>query len=471
MILLRAICIFMVALSAAIASEKPNILFILVDDLRPELGSYGAPQVKTPEIDKLAASGMQFQRAYCQIPVCGASRASLMTGMLPTNERFLTYYTRADEDAPNAKTLPQVFKEAGYTTISNGKVFHHSGDSANRSWSQPPWRSKGGYREALDSATMASLSKRERGLIAEKPDVPDEAYADGQIAVRTIEDLKALKQSGRPFFLACGFIRPHLPFYAPKKYWDLYPEGTIQIADNRHRPRNAPKRLRGSGEFRSYQLKDWDLDSEAFHRMMRHGYLASVSYVDALVGRVLATLEELELEESTIVVLWGDHGFHLGEHNFWGKHNTMHLATRVPLILRVPGNAAGKTEALVETSDLFSTLCELAGLEVPDTVQGKSFASVLDDPESPFRDAVFSRYGRKHAGLAIITDRFSYTRYQNTEQEMLYDLKQDPDENVNVAGDPEYAEILKDLRKKLRLRLAEAAGSGDDSSTPNPESP
>ncbi len=440
------------------AGEKPNVLFFFVDDLRPELGSYGARDVQTPEIDRLAESSLQFQRAYCQIPVCGASRASLMTGMFPTNKRFLTYFARADEDAPKARTLPQVFKEAGYTTISNGKVFHIGADSGDRSWSRPAWRPQDGYRKALDPATMATPSKRERGLIAEKPDVPDEAYADGQIAARTIEDLNTLKDSGQPFFLACGFLRPHLPFYAPKKYWDLYPEGSIRIADNRYRPENAPQKLRGSREFRSYQLKNWDLDSEEFHLMMRHGYLASVSYVDALIGKVLEALEELELEESTIVVLWGDHGFHLGEHNFWGKHNTMHLSTRVPLIIRVPGKSTGKTEALVETTDLFSTLCDLAGLEIPNTVQGRSFVQLFDQPEQPFREEAFSRYGNKQAGLAVITDRYSYTRYRNTDQEMLYDLKEDPDENVNVAGDPKYAEVLKDLRKRLERRVTEAEG-------------
>ncbi len=449
--------------SVVMAAERPNVLFIAIDDLRPELGCYGGPQVQTPHLDELAAQGMRFDRAYCQVAVCGASRASLMTGILPTSKRFLKYTSRADEDAPGAATLPETFRKAGYTTISNGKIFHNREDTGARSWSEPAWGPEGGHARSLDPATTKKLSKRKRGRIYELPDVADDAYGDGLVAEKTIKDLQRLKtaastgsgQGGKPFFLACGFIRPHLPFYAPKRYWDLYEREAIQIADNRYRPKDAPKELRGSGEFRSYHLADFTVGSDAWHRMMRHGYMACVSYVDKLVGDVLDELKALELDENTIVVVWGDHGWHLGEHDFWGKHNTMHLSTRVPLIVKAPGKKGGSTEALVETSDIFPTLCGLAGIAVPNTVQGRSFGPLLDKPDQSFRKVAYSRYG---SGDAVITDRFSYTSYRGGTDEMLYDLEKDPDENENVAGNPEYAEIVAKMKKLLRRRQNEAGG-------------
>ncbi len=441
----------------AIAQDRPNVLFIAIDDLRPELACYGGPQVRTPHLDKLAAQGMRFDRAYCQVPVCGASRASLMTGILPTADRFRNYTTRADKDAPGAATLPETFQKSGYTTLSNGKVFHFRDDSEHQSWSEPAWRPDGGSLKSHDPATTERLSaSKKRGRIYESPDVADNAYADGRVAEKSIKDLQRLQQAGKPFFLACGFVRPHMPFYAPKRYWDLYQRDQVQIADNRYRPRDAPEELVGSGEYRSYHLADFDVDSEDFHRLMRHGYMASVSYVDKLVGDVMAELKRLELADNTIVIVWGDHGWHLGEHNFWGKHNTMHLATRVPLIIRVPGRKAGTTEALVETSDIYPTLCSLADIGVPETVQGRSFASLFDHPEQTFREGVYSRI---RSGDAIISDRFTYTAYNGGESEMLYDLRKDPAENENVAGKPEYAETVSVMKSLLKQRQSEAASA------------
>ncbi len=450
--------LIMSPVASASESARPNVLFLLIDDLRPELGCYGSPQVVSPHMDRLASRGMRFDRAYCQVPVCGASRAGLMTGILPTRERFTNYLSRADEDTPGAATLPQVFREAGYTTISLGKVFHIPEDTGEKSWSEPAWRPPGNQMQGLDPETMRRLSERERGRFYERPDVPDDAYPDGQTAVKTIETLRQLHEAGEPFFLASGFLKPHLPFYAPKRYWDLYEHDEIEIADNRRRPRNAPRQLRGSGEFRAYHLADYDEDSGAFHRMMRHGYLACTSYVDKLVGDVLGELDRLGLADNTIIVLWGDHGFHLGEHNFWGKHNTMHLATHVPLIVSVPGKEPGATSAIVETSDIFPTLCELAGIPVPDTVQGRGFTKILDEPDASFREAAYSRFG---PGDAVISERFNYTSYDNGRAEMLYDLKKDPQENNNVAGDPDYADTVAEMRELLRRRMAEAAGKSE----------
>lgn len=441
-------------------TKKPNVLFICIDDLRPELGCYGAPQVKSPNIDKLASEGVLFSRAYCNVPVCGASRASLLTGVLPTKTRFVQYDTYAQNDAPNAKTLPQVFKEAGYTTFSFGKVFHHNDDRETESWSEPAWQSEEGndnYRMALDPATMEKLSKRERGRIYESPDVADNAYPDGKIALKTIEQLQKFKKNGEPFFIACGFIRPHLPFYAPKKYWDMYQRDSIQLADNQFMPENAPAALHGSGEFNSYHLAGLKPKSEAFHRVMKHGYLASVSYIDKLIGDVLQELKKSGLDKNTIVVIWGDHGWHLGEHNFWGKHNTMHLAMKVPLIIRLPENKNGEgsnCSALLETTDIFPTICELAGLSAPKSVQGKSFTELFQNTNADFRQHIYSRFV---IGDAVVTQDFSYTRYSGKKPGvMMYDLKNDPDENTNIAGMSENKTRLDQMQKLLDESIARA---------------
>jgi iduronate 2-sulfatase len=439
------------------AVSRPNVLFIAIDDLRPELGCFGSTQAKTPHIDKLGSTAMVFTRAYCQVPVCGASRASLMTGILPTRNRFVGFSAKAEEDAPDATTLPEAFKNAGYTTLSNGKIFHHKTDTQDRSWSKPAWRPVDKmYGNAPETKQHISKEKK-RGSIFESPDVPDEAYADGQIAAKTIEELRRFKQNGKPFFIACGFYKPHLPFYAPKKYWDLYDRDKIDIADNRYRPKDAPKELSGSNEFRSYHLAGYDENSEEFHRLMRHGYLACTSYVDKLTGDILAELENLGLAENTIVILWADHGWHLGEHDFWGKHNTMHLSTRVPLIVKVPGKKAGTTSSIVETSDIFPTLCALANVATPATVQGRDFSALFEDPKKPFREAAYSRYIN---GDAIITPLFNFTIYHGGRSRMLYDLEKDPDENINVVDQPEYAETVEMLSELLKRRQEEALRIG-----------
>jgi len=433
---------------------RPNVLFIAIDDLRPELGCYGDTQVKSPNIDKLAAQGLLFTRAYCQVPVCGASRASLMTGILPTPQRFTVAKTLVDEDAPGAVTMPQVFREAGYVTISNGKIFHFGADTQDRSWSEKAWHSGLSHSTSLDPAAKSVKSAAGRNRIYESPDVPDNAYGDGKVAEKTIADLRRLKAGGQPFFLACGFIRPHMPFYAPKKYWDLYERKKIKIADNRQRPEAAPKGLRGSSEYRSYDFGGYQDNTDEFHRMMRHGYYASTSYADKLTGDVLNELEQLGLTDNTIVVIWGDHGWHLGEHDFWGKHNTLNNAVRVPLIVKVPGKSAGqKSDALVGVYDLFPTLCTLARLPIPASVQGRSFVSLLDDPKQAFREVVYTRYGK---GDAVVTDHLIYTSY-GPDGEMLYDLKTDPKENHNLAMKPEYAQELTNMQRLLKANEETAA--------------
>lgn len=427
---------------------KPNVLFIAVDDLRPELGCCGADHIKSPAIDGLAASGMVFNRAYCQVAVCGASRASLMTGLRPTPKRFLHYYTHAEKEAPGAMTLPEEFRRNGYHCISNGKIFHHRDDTEDRSWSEPAWRPSINALDALDPGSKALVSKKGRGPIFEAPDVHDSAYPDGQIADKTIHDLKRMKKDGKPFFIACGFQKPHLPFYAPKKYWDLYDRDGLAVAGNQYRPKHAPRSLKGSGEYNSYHNRHIEYNSDQWHRSLRHGYYACVSYVDAQIGRILKTLDRLDLRKHTIIILWGDHGWHLGEHNFWGKHNVMHLSTRSPLIISAPGFSGGRQcDRLVEFVDIYPSLCDLVGIEtVNQGLQGTSFKPLLDQPDRPWKKAVFSKFG---PALSIITERYNYAEFKNGDR-MLYDLEKDAHENINIAGEAEHQDLVKGLSRQLR---------------------
>lgn len=437
------------SLPAKTSKKKPNVLFIAVDDLRPELGCYGQDQIKSPNIDRLAARGTVFSRAYCQVAVCGASRASLLTGLRPTPERFLNFKTYAEKDAPGAMTLPEEFRKNGYHCISNGKIFHNQEDTADRSWSEPSWRPSIDKRGCLDPKSKTMIGGRKnRGPVFEAPDVPDNAYYDGLVADKTIKDLKRMKKEEKPFFLACGFIKPHLPFYAPKKYWDLYDREKIVVADNQYRPKNAPKSLKGSGEMHSYHNRNIKYNSDKWHRSCRHGYYACVSYVDAQIGKLMQALDELGLRENTIVILWGDHGWHLGEHNFWSKHNVMHLATNAPMIVAAPGFKAGqRSDRLVEFVDIYPSLCDLAGITTANqNLQGTSFSPLLDKPNRPWKKAAFSKFG---PAISLITDRYNYAEFENGEK-MLYDLENDASENVNIAGEKEHQELVKQLSQTLR---------------------
>ncbi|WP_411847000.1 sulfatase [Roseibacillus persicicus] len=444
--------LFSLSLTAA-EPPRPNILFLAIDDLRPELGCYGDTVVKSPHLDQLAQEGILFERAYCQVAVCGASRASMMTGILPTATRYVDYLTTIDADTPGAITLAQHFQDHGYTTLANGKILHTASDASQRSWSRPVQYPKISHQTHLDPASINSGDQKGKKRFFESPEVEDTAYTDGLTAENTIADLRRLKKKGGPFFLGCGFIRPHLPFYAPKKYWDLYDEKTLPLAPNRYRPKDYPKELNSSREFKTYDLAGFDPSSEAFHRKMRHGYFASTSYVDTLVGKVLAELKDLGLDQNTIVVVWGDHGWHLGEHTFWGKHNTLHNATRVPLIVRVPGKPAGlRTQALVQSVDLFPTLCALAGLDTPPSVQGQSFAKLLDNPAASHQTAVYNRFKKADA---LITNRYSYSRFESG-AEMLFDLREDPEENSNLASDEKLHPTLLTLRQQLDASIEKA---------------
>ena len=427
---------------------KPNILFIAIDDLRPELGCFGGKEVRSPHIDKLATGGMIFTRAYCQVPVCGASRASLMTGLRPTKKRFLKFDTYAEKDAHGAMTLPEEFKRNGYHCLSNGKVFHHKDDTAKRSWSEAPWKPSLGGASFLDPKSKSMIGgRKKRGPVLEAPEVADNAYPDGQIADKTIADLKRMKKSGKPFFLACGFQKPHLPFYAPKKYWDLYDRASLELADNRERPKDAPSALRGSGEIHNYHDRGMKYNSEEWHRACLHGYYACVSYVDAQIGKIMKTLNDLDLRKNTIIVLWGDHGWHLGEHNFWGKHNLMHLSIRSPLIVSAPGLKSEQTcDRLIEFVDIYPTLIDLSGLKsVNKGLEGTSFKPLLENPRLLWKKAVFSQF---KSALGVVTDHYNYAEFDDG-QKMLFDLRADPDENFNLVASPKYKKTLNRLGKIL----------------------
>jgi len=429
--------------SANPSAGKPNILFILVDDLRPQLGCYGHKEIISPNIDRLASEGMLFDRAYVQVSVCGASRASFMTGLYPTAERFVTYHTYAQEDAPGIVDIPGHFKANGYTTLSNGKVYHHADDNA-ASWSEIH-RPKD-YRFYLKPENR-KLEWKEM-VPYEAADVPDNAYPGGALAEKVCLDIRRAKREGTPFFITAGFTKPHLPFNAPKKYWDLYDPEKIELADNPFAPEGAPKQaLCRWGELRDGYggiPKEGNLPDEMARKLV-HGYYACVSYTDAMVGKVLDELEAQGMRDDTIVILCGDHGWQLGEHSLWCKHTVFNTSLYTPLMVSAPGFKPGRTEAMVEFVDIYPSLCELAGLPMPEHLQGRSFVPLMSDPSRDWKKAVFGRY---HAGESVMTERYHYAEWADGAR-MLYDNQKDPDENVNISENPENRKIVEEMQKLL----------------------
>jgi len=444
--------------------KKPNVLFIPVDDLRTQLGCYGHDRMISPNIDRLADDGTLFARTYCQVPVCGASRASLLSGIRPTRHRFIDYYTRADEDVPGAETLPKLFRNNGYRTVSNGKVYHHRDDDIT-AWSEDPWRPRGGWkgRGYLSKENQeTAIAQGGLGPAYEKADVPDNAYSDGMIADRTIADLNRLASGEKPFFLAAGFMKPHLPFNAPSRYWELYRRDDIDLADNPFRPEGAPdEALHNWVELRRYHdIPQEGPLSDDMARTLVHGYYACVSYTDAQIGRVLNELDRLGLRDNTIVALWGDHGWHLGEHGLWCKHCNFENVLHAPLIVSAPGMRGGtRTDALTEFVDIYPSLAELAGLKSPEHLQGSSFVPLMEQPGRAWKKAAFSRY---FAGDSIRTDRYRYTEWTAENMppgsaletrfaaRMLYDHDTDPQENVNIAERPVNRETVERLSAMLK---------------------
>lgn len=453
---------------------RPNVLWIFVDDLRPELGSYGSPLVRSPSIDRLAAEGVLFERAYVQAPVCGASRASILSGLRPTHSRFTTHASRVDEDAPGVRTLPRVLRDAGYTTLSNGKVLHWDDDDL-AAWSEPPWRVTPGeadQRSYVLPENLHLVAEQGRGPAYESADVDDFAYPNGRVAEKSIADLQRLAAAGAPFFLAVGFWKPHLPFNAPTRYWELYDRDRLPTAGSGERPLDAPDAaIHQSPElFTQYVgLPPFgEPVPDELARTLTHGYFAAVSYTDRLVGRVLATLDELGLADDTIVVLVGDHGYLLGDHGMWTKHANFDLTLRTPLVIRAPGFARGaRSRAIVEALDLYPTLTDLLGVTTPQHVEGKSLRGVLDDPAVTGKGWAVSQWTSAISldagpwfGESLRTERWLYTEWRNTDgtlhARMLYDHESDPGEMVNVAERVDRG-VVDALSEQLRSVTGTAA--------------
>jgi iduronate 2-sulfatase len=465
---------------AVLATAKPNVLLICVDDLKPLLGCYGDKVIKSPNIDRLAARGVVFDRAYCNQAVCAPSRNSLLTGVRPTTLGIYDLGTNFRVSVSNAVTLPQYFKQHGYRTEALGKIFHvgHGNHEDPASWSVPHFQAKSiAYLNPTNQANQGltreealfanqDASNLPRGAAWESANVPDDAYPDGKIADEALRRLRATKEKpNEPFFLAVGFLKPHLPFCAPKKYWDLYDRASFPVPALRTAPEGAPKYApSGWGELRQYS----DIpaagpltDEQA--RTMIHGYHAAVSYMDAQLGKVLDELDRLGLTSNTIIVLWGDHGWHLGDHGWWCKHDNYEQTTRIPLILAAPGvTTAGTraTNAIVETVDIYPTLTELAGLptpQVPQGLDGKSFIAALRDSNLDTKNYIFHVYPRgERIGRAVRTTRYRLVEWKvpgraaaSADLE-LYDYEKDPHETKNLAAEqPEAVARLRAMLAKL----------------------
>jgi iduronate 2-sulfatase len=463
-------------LSSSAVAAQPNVLFLAIDDLRPALGCYGDPLAKTPHIDRLAASSRLFLAAYCNQAVCGPSRTAVFTGRLPDNTRVWHNRHRFRDYAPALVTLPEFFKAAGYHTQSIGKTF--SGDEREddpQSWSVPAVLSVPGVR---NYARVESTSKKGKGVAAEAADVVDQGYPDGRLADLAVETLSALKDADQPFFLAVGFLKPHLPFNAPKRYWDLHAREAFLAVNKPDRTTGVPNAsYPDHAELGGYRgiSSDEQLSAEQTAEL-RHGYYACVSYVDAQVGRVLAAVAELELDESTIVVLWGDHGYSLGEGDHWCKATNFERDTRVPLLIRFPGMPlpGAPTSAIIEYVDLYPTVAALAGLSPPATLDGTSLLPILMDPAAAGRDAALSQYQRpwkakdpQLMGYSLRTATHRYTRWIEwpagpTIAEELYDygrLATAEDggapfvEVRNQIDDAEHSAIRNQLREHLDTML------------------
>ena len=433
--------------------KQYNVLLIVVDDLRPELGCYGKQEIISPNIDRLASEATVFTRAYCNVPVSGASRASFLSGTRPGRKRYLGYDTWLDKDNPGAQTIPGCFRNNGYYTVSNSKVFHHPGEGRG-SWDEE-WRNKIQF-SWRNYALQESREKENagRGPAWECADVTDTAYYDGETAEKTISDLKRLKGMKKPFFLATGFYKPHLPFTAPKKYWDLYDRQKIKLAGNPNKPDAVPDAaIHTFQELRYYDpIPQTGPVPDSIARILRQGYYACISYTDAQVGKVLNALKDLGLDKNTLIVIMGDHGWNLGEHGLWCKHCNFETSLHVPLIIKVPGVTKGeKAGAIAEFVDLFPTLCDLCGIIVPEQCEGVSLAPVLRNSQGNTDGFAISKY---YDGITYIKGNLFYTEYMDsvrTYGAMLFEHNIDPDENKNLLIDEVYSKKVGELKSELMM--------------------
>jgi iduronate 2-sulfatase len=523
--LLASITLPTAAAEKTLRADKPNILFIAIDDLKPILGSYGNPLIQSPNLDKIADNGTVFLNNHCQQAVCGPSRASIMTGMRPDYTGVWDLRTRMRDVNPDILSLPQYLITQGYSTQGIGKIYDQRCVDEyldEPSWSIPYYRvtddyypqgigrpATGRYQdpetkreiERLISEAMGNgMTRGEANGYAQqfvKPsveniDVPDNAYNDGANALMARDILMGLKDKNEPFFFAVGFSKPHLPFVAPSKYWDLYNREDMPLASYQEHALNSPAfAYHNSGELLGYTdippLASFSdiagkiglpIDKQ---KELIHGYYAAVSYIDAQIGMLLQTLDSLGLRENTIIVIWGDHGWHLGDHDLWCKHSNFEQATRSPLIISVPWMNSGKTNSPTEFVDVFPTLCDLAELEIPAHLDGVSLVPVMDDPAKKVKDYAISQYPRNYnqastpssnllgyeagrlMGYSMRCERYRYTVWMDNNFRStqpfdpalvvaveLYDYVNDPDETVNVAEKRKYRRVAKQMEKDMQ---------------------
>lgn len=434
--------------------ETPNVLFLMVDDLRPELGVYGHEMVQSPHIDALGRESLLFERAYCNIPVCGASRASIMSGLRPGKYRFRQHFDRLSEHAPDAVSLPNFFQQRGYETISYGKIFHQK-DDQNPYWSElwHPSDDDGGYLYAsVENRRITKEEGKGKAYATECLEVPDDVYDDAMIANKAVEKIEELGASGKSFFLAVGFLKPHLPFTAPKKYWDLYKREEIKLPEVYYKPEGIPEQAyHKSGELRSYYgVPNESVMPEKYAKELVHGYYACVSFTDAQIGKVLEALKKSGLDKNTIVVLVGDHGWNLGEHTLWNKHCNFETSLRTPLMVRFPEMTSGKrVKNVVEFVDIYPTLLEQMGETPYPHAYGESLYRFWDEKPRK-KDYAIARW---QDGYTYICGDYFYTQWLDKAEKpvahMLFNQKEDPTESKNLAALPEYRFLTEHFAKQL----------------------
>ncbi len=426
-------------------AERYNVLFIMADDLRPLLGCYGHSEMHTPNIDALAERGTLFNRAYCQYPLCNPSRTSILTGLRPDTIGVHDNYAYFRNNLPDAATLPQHFKAHGYHTQSIGRVAHGFIALLDQlSWSVPIWRQ---WSAPIDTKATPSWSAL---------DIAGDELRNGRTADKAVDALKVLaKFPNTPFFLAVGFYKPHLPYNAPRRYYDLYNSVTFNIHTDSMTPTGVPHIARTNWpeikNFQDFPVGATSISDEKILELTR-AYAASTSYTDALVGHVLQQLESLSLAENTIIVFVADHGYHLGEHGTWSKNTLFEVGVHSPLIISIPGQRPGRTEVLSELVDIYPTLCDACQLPIPSQLEGLSLKPIIEEPTRPWKTAAFSQLKRGVIdGISIRTEQYRYTEWgtdgrQGTE---LYDYDADPNETVNIVDLSENAELVGHLSEQL----------------------
>ncbi|UXX79827.1 sulfatase [Reichenbachiella carrageenanivorans] len=494
----------------AMAQDK-NVLFIIIDDLKPLIHSYGESQMITPNLDAFTAESVAFTNAHCQQAVCAPSRVSFMTGMRPDYTRVWDLKTNMRDMNPDILTMPQYFKQNGYETIGMGKVLHGAKKNDPRSWSLPfvedidldyaegyeipanfkyqsPEIQKV-YQEMKNDfpgdptsdkvwlAVNQAFKKRGINPSTECIDVPDDAYADGALVTKSIATMEMFQKGKKPFFIAVGFHKPHLPFVAPKKYWDLYDRDQIQLASFQAHAEGSPAfAYHTFGELKNYSDIKKSLDENGAvipdkQRELIHGYYASVSYVDAQVGLLMEYLKSSGLDKTTTVVLIGDHGWHLGDHGLWNKHSNFEQATRTPLMVKSPDYTFFKeNDSPVELVDVFPTICELSGLQAPNHLQGQSLVPIVSGEKTAVKSFAISQYPRgERMGYAIRNDRYRYvewyegdfdnrTSYDETKvvARELYDYQEDPLETKNWVNEASKQAVLATMQTELRTTIWES---------------